>query len=361
MRNVFLLFIAVTLLFSCSQPSNQFKISGTLEGASEGWVILAKAVDNDLSPLDSVIVKGGKFDFTGTIEIPEMYYLHFKADEKYLGFFVEPGKLTISGTYDEAKYEGLPTQALYDGLVSELQVFDAQFEEISVQYRDASSRNDEATMRAIEDRATLIEKERMDKMLSFVDANTSSVVAPFILYNNIQNLEIEKVESSMSNIDPSIHGSTYFVMLKEQVEKLQQVAVGREAPVFSQNDPDGNPISLDSFRGKYLLVDFWASWCTPCRIENPNLVSAYAKYHEKGFEILGVSLDRDKNAWLKGIADDNLTWPQVSDLQYWNNEASRLYSISSIPASFLLDPNGVIIAKNLRGEELLAKLAELLD
>ncbi|MBE0638325.1 MAG: AhpC/TSA family protein [Bacteroidales bacterium] len=361
MRNLFLILIAGILAFSCSKPKNQFEIKANLEGVSEGWVILAKAVDNDLSPLDSLMVKEGKFSFKGTIDIPEMYYLHFKTDEQYLGFFVEPGELNITGTLQEAKYEGLPTQALYDRLVSELKVYENQFEEISLQYREAAARNDEMTQRAIEQRATVIEKERMDYMLNFAEANNTSIVAPFILVNNIQNFDIEKVESSMAKLDPSVHGSNYYVMLNEQVEKLQRLSVGREAPVFSQNDPDGNPISLDSFRGKYLLVDFWASWCKPCRIENPNIVAAYAKYHDKGFEVFGVSLDRDKNAWLKGIADDNLTWPQVSDLQYWNNEASKLYSISSIPANLLLDPEGIIIAKNLRGEELHTKLAELLD
>ncbi len=132
------------------------------------------------------------------------------------------------------------------------------------------------------------------------------------------------------------------------------------APLFSQNDPDGNPVALESFRGKYLLIDFWASWCQPCRLENPNLVANYAKYRARGFEIFGVSLDRDRAAWLKGIADDNLTWPQVSDLQFWNNEASRLYGVNSIPANFLLDPpDGIIIAKGLRGKQLEDKLAEI--
>jgi len=360
MRNLFFVLIASLIAFSCSKPVNQFTITGKLEGA-EGWVVLAKVADNDLFPLDSMQVKEGKFNFTGTIDIPEMYYLHFKDAEKYLGFFVEPGTLKISGTLQDAKYEGLPTQALYDRLVSELRIYEMQFEEISQQYRDAVARNDEAVQRAIEERANVIEKERMEFMLGFVDANNASVVAPFILMNNLQNFDIDKVESSMANIDPSVHGSTYYITLAEEVEKHQRLSIGREAPNFTQNDPDGNPISLSSFRGQYLMIDFWASWCTPCRIENPNIVAAYEKYHDKGFEVLGVSLDRDKSAWLKGIADDNLTWPQVSDLQFWNNEVSRLYSIGSIPSSLLLDPDGIIIAKNLRGEELHAKLAELFD
>jgi peroxiredoxin len=139
--------------------------------------------------------------------------------------------------------------------------------------------------------------------------------------------------------------------------------VGAIAPEFTQNDPDGNPVKLSSFRGKYLLVDFWASWCGPCRAENPNVVKAYTKYHDKGFEILGVSLDDEKGRtnWLNAIKKDGLTWKQVSDLKAWNNEAAQLYAIKAIPQNVLLDPSGKIIAKNLRAEALDKKLAELLQ
>ena len=123
---------------------------------------------------------------------------------------------------------------------------------------------------------------------------------------------------------------------------------------------DGKPVSLKDFRGKYVLIDFWASWCGPCRMENPNVVEAYNKYSKKNFTVLGVSLDRERNAWLKAIKDDKLTWTQVSDLKFWDNAVAKLYRISSIPQNILVDPNGKIIARNLRGEELQSKLAELL-
>ncbi|MGI4806343.1 MAG: peroxiredoxin family protein, partial [Janthinobacterium lividum] len=134
------------------------------------------------------------------------------------------------------------------------------------------------------------------------------------------------------------------------------------APDFTQNDPEGKPISLSSFKGKYVLLDFWASWCGPCRQENPNVVKVYNQYKNKNFTVLGVSLDRPngKDAWLKAIKDDGLTWNHVSDLQFWNNQVAKLYSIQSIPGNFLIDPTGKIIAKDLRGEELEQKLAQLI-
>jgi peroxiredoxin len=137
------------------------------------------------------------------------------------------------------------------------------------------------------------------------------------------------------------------------------VSVGQPAPEFTLNDPDGNPIAISSFRGKYLLIDFWASWCGPCRRENPNVVTVYNDFNDKGFEIIGVSLDRDREKWLGAIESDHLTWPHVSDLQYWDSAAGKLYGINSIPANVLVDRGGIIVARNLHGDDLRKKLQEL--
>lgn len=176
----------------------------------------------------------------------------------------------------------------------------------------------------------------------------------------------------------SIPNSEYFAGFRDQVDRMAQQAlaakqqeemqakldnlipVGSEAPDFTQNTPEGKPFSLSSLRGKVVLVDFWASWCRPCRMENPNVVKAYKQYHAKGFDVLGVSLDKTKDAWTNAIKQDGLTWHHVSDLAYWNNAVAQQYGVSSIPFSILVDRDGKVLAKNLRGPALEAKLAEVL-
>jgi peroxiredoxin len=142
---------------------------------------------------------------------------------------------------------------------------------------------------------------------------------------------------------------------------MKTVAVGQKAPDFSLADPDGNQVKLSSKIGsKLLLIDFWASWCEPCRMENPNVVKIYNEFHKAGFDVFGVSLDRNKDAWVKAISDDKLTWAHVSDLKFWNNEVAKLYAVNSIPSNFLLDETGKIIGRNLRGEDLYKKVNEVL-
>jgi peroxiredoxin len=150
-------------------------------------------------------------------------------------------------------------------------------------------------------------------------------------------------------------------MLAKNISDSKVGKIGSDAVDFVQNDTSGNPVKLSSFRGKYVLIDFWASWCKPCRMENPTVVKAFNQYKSKNFTVLGVSLDRSKDAWVKAIADDNLTWTHVSDLKFWSNVVAVKYKVESIPQNFLLDPNGKIIAKNLRGEQLLETLKGLLN
>jgi peroxiredoxin len=195
----------------------------------------------------------------------------------------------------------------------------------------------------------------------FIFKNRGSVIAAYfgLVYLNEPGKEALMTQI-YDTLTPAVKKSYFGTKLGEMVASTAKTAIGQTAPDFTQNDPTGKPVSLSSFRGQYVLVDFWASWCGPCRQENPNIVKAYNTYKDKGFTILGVSLDKEKEAWEKAIVDDKLTWNHVSDLKFWENSAARLYNIQSIPASFLLDKEGKIIAKDLRGEALEAKLFELM-
>jgi peroxiredoxin len=174
-------------------------------------------------------------------------------------------------------------------------------------------------------------------------------------------MEADELESMVNGLDTSLIALPDIKNLKERILTMKTVAVGQKAPDFTLNDPEGKPISLSSkFGPKLLLVDFWASWCGPCRQENPNVVKVYNQFHKKGFDIVGVSLDHEKADWVKAIKDDKLTWTHISDLQYWNSAAAKLYAVYGIPANFLLDEKGTIIGKNLRGDDLYKKVDETL-
>ncbi len=198
--------------------------------------------------------------------------------------------------------------------------------------------------------------------MEYALTHNNSVVPVFIVLNNIYSFELDELAELDTSLDTSIKNSIYVKELAKKVNTLKRVSVGQPYVDFTLNNPEGNPVALSTIvNGNYVLVDFWAAWCVPCRNENPNIVEVYNKYHEKGFDVFGVSLDRDLESWKKAIEDDGLIWTQVSDLQAWNSEASKIYGVRSIPHNLLLDPDGIIIEKNLRGQDLQNRLAEIFN
>ncbi len=380
-------FFFITILFAgCSDK--KFSVSGELAGAGpDTWIYLDKLGGMNLEPYDSVLAgDNGSFSFSGEISYPEFFLLKI-SDNNFLTILVEPGEsMTLNANADSlnftAEVKGSPGTGKmieYDLRLQEamedLQKFGEVYQE------NINSPDLEQVMADLDKRAQEILNDMNEYTRSFIDDNIESMVSLIALYKQIAPqvyiLNIDKdldyykrVDSTLFSLYPE---SDPVITLHKQMETLlasieadaarkAMTGAGAIAPEIALPNPEGDTVRLSSTRGKYVLLDFWAAWCAPCRRENPNLVKAYNKYNKKGFEIYQVSLDQTRESWLQGIKEDNTgAWIHVSDLKYWSSAVVPLYGIESIPSSYLLDREGRIIASNLRGEALEQKLGEIFD
>ncbi len=363
MRNVFAILVFALAVSSCQSAKDKYSIKGSVAGVETGKVYLLRLVDGKPQSTDTTDLVDGKFTFKGKMEIPDIRFLRLNEQDYFAQFFLDNSSISVKANKDSlrgTKITGSPTQDIFQIYISEMEKLNKDVTALQQKYQNAMStgNTDEAEKAKIDYQAMIDNNKVYTK--NFVNEHTSSVVSPYIaliqLANQIEGTELESITNKFA---PELGASEYVIKLKEIVEEQKKTAIGVEAPDFTMNDTEDKPVQLSSLRGKVVLIDFWAAWCGPCRQENPNIVKLYQQYHEKGFEILGVSLDRTKEEWVQAIKDDNLSWIHVSDLQYWQNSAARLYAVSAIPQSFLLDKDGKIIGKGLRGEDLAEKLKEL--
>ncbi len=365
MKKIFYLSGIMLLMAACSSEPH-YTIIGDISGSDNVEFLLQKRDDGQIITIDSAMSKKGKFKMKGgSVEYPQMVQLVAKTKRMRTSFYIEDSKITITGKLDSlnnAKITGSKTQNEYQSFIDSNKTLSDKFAKLYSEYQNASQLGNTSRIAELEKQAVAIQNDMTALQKDFVRKNPKSYVSPSILYSLSPEMEPDEIESYINAMDTNVAKVPLIKSLKARLAEMKVVAVGQKAPDFTMNDVNGNPITLSSIIGsKLLLIDFWAAWCNPCRQENPNLVKVYNQFHKKGFDVLGVSLDRTKEAWVKAIADDKLTWTNVSDLQYWNNTAARLYAVNSIPANFLVDEKGTIIAKNLRGEALYEKVNETLN
>ncbi|WP_166923248.1 TlpA disulfide reductase family protein [Flavobacterium poyangense] len=309
-----------------AQQDTNVQLKGTVVDTVAQYVYLQKFHNKMFTTIDSVKVVDGNFSFKTKVKLPELYGLSVNTNDSPLYIFLEKSPVSVKLSplqyYNKSVVEGSASQDLFNS------------------YRKTDD----------------------IEISKFIKEHPTSLVSAYVLYRNWSyRLTPEQITQNIALLDKSLHNSTYVKELQELVKVLNGLSVGKIAPDFTATDQDGKSIRLSENLKGYTLIDFWASWCPPCRKENPNIVAAYKQYHDKGFNVFGVSLDKKKESWVKGIKDDQLNWLHVSDLLFWNSKIAKLYGVRAIPGNYLVDSKGVIVAKNLHGEELQTTLKSLLD
>ena len=355
-----IIFLFLTPLFAVSQ--NGFTINGKIAGVADGTEIKLVQNGGEGKELGKAKIYKGTFVIVGKISEPYLANLTIGTAQP-VQIFADNSKISVSGNINDIpkiKISGSPS---HNDFVSFKSIFDPRVERMSdlaTKINSAWPGTERDSLMKLYNGVAADIQTQIDK---FVKSKSKSFVTPFMLYVTQQLYDDPMLLDSRFNaLDNSVKNSFIGNALQEVINTIKIGAIGSNAPDFSQADTTGSMVALSSFRGKYVLLDFWASWCGPCRNENPYVVAIYDKFKNKNFTVLGVSLDRpgQKDKWLNAIHEDRLTWTHVSDLQFWNNAAAQLYKISAIPRNFLVDPNGKIVAKNLRGFELEMKLCEIL-
>ncbi|HTL08811.1 MAG TPA: TlpA disulfide reductase family protein [Chitinophagaceae bacterium] len=378
MKRIVLVGFVSFLVLATKAQSARFIITGDLSAvkAPADWVYLSYYLA-DRQVKDSSPVRGNKYVFEGKISEPVLARLSVKykagnmgtapvpvnSKRDYASVFLQPSiiKVVSVDSFSNVRVSGSAADDEYRRLEAMAAPYNQQLDELYARFSEARKSKNDALAASLEANIDSLDAAANEAIYGkYVKEHPNSPLAMYA-FKNWAGYEIDaaKVEPVFASLPAAVQKSASGKDMMEKIAIARKTGIGQLALDFTQADTLGNPVTLSSLRGNYLLIDFWASWCGPCRRENPHLVKAFHKYNGKGFRVLGVSLDRpgDKEKWLQAIRTDGLAWTQVSDLQFWNNAVARQYGIQAIPQNLLLDPSGKIIAKNLRGAALEKKLA----
>ncbi|PJJ76284.1 peroxiredoxin [Thermoflavifilum aggregans] len=338
-------------------------INGQLTHADDQTVYLFSDTSN--TPVDSARIAEGQFHFKVRVDSTALYGLFISGQRSPLITLLSPGaQLTVTGDaarFQEVRVKGSPEADAMQAYMDAFRPLGARASALNEQIQRVQATDDTSGIAQLREEVNQFNSDVVKTGLAFIHSHPGNIASVLILMNELrERMPATELQKAFQTLNPSVQQSRYGRAAADYLQGALLTAEGAIAPDFTLPDTNGVPVKLSSFRGKYVLVDFWASWCGPCRMESPYVVQAYEQFKNKNFTILGVSLDYDRDRWIKAIHDDHLSWTQVSDLKYWQNEVAVKYHVQSIPANLLLDPQGRIIAKNLRGEELAETLARIL-
>lgn len=361
----------VAAFIGCQDEHDGYAISGNIKGVEDGTMVYVSRLENNNQPtrIDSVAIKSEKFSLKlKDVEQPELNFLGFQNLNGNVLYIAENETIKFEiqkDTIQNSKVSGGKENEIFVEYIDHLKGLNKKALEIrsNMQKEMVSGNAGPGTMEKFQKKEEALRTEDMETKKQLVEDNPDAFVSVLIV-TDMQSMGAsnEEVREYYEMLSENVKQTPYANAIKTNLEKVSAVDIGSEAPKFSGPNPEGEEVSLTDAMGKVTLIDFWAAWCRPCRVENPNIVKVYEKYHDKGFNVIGVSLDRkdQRERWLQAIEEDELTWTQISHLQFWEEPIAQLYGIKAIPAAFILDENGVIVAKNVRGEALEKKVKELL-